>query len=139
MTSKKRINVPKEIGQLKVDVQHIKTRIDSVSANGNPGLEASLRDLYQQNKAIHADVKTMSGQITDLIQVTASDRAWKNWWKAGRELVKESKLLAICRSKAGVYSLLIVILLTLNSITHALGLDLNLQGLFHVISKLLGG
>lgn len=55
-----------DITLLRTDVQDIKELISSVSANGNKGLESSLRDLYSKSSETHNTVKELQTSLGEL-------------------------------------------------------------------------
>jgi len=55
ITREEILDLKSDIAKLKMTTDQIIDRLDNVKANGNPGLEASLVDLYNKSSEIHED------------------------------------------------------------------------------------
>lgn len=116
------------------DVSGIKHTLANVSANGNKGLENSLKDLYTKNNVMHADILEIRKTLVEVLAVTASSRAWKDVTRSFGNLVKSSFMCRILKNKTGKIAVLLLILLVVNSLTHPLGFNIDLESIFKFIT-----
>jgi hypothetical protein len=85
--------------------------LNKVSANGNPGLDNSLKDLYQGQKNIEKKLDSIFALIKPDM-----DRA--NFWKAAKEVYKSSPFFKFHSTKFGMFILIVAILLITNALIH---------------------
>jgi len=93
------------------NIADIQTTLNTVSANGNKGLHASLRDLYEKNSEVHTDLKEIK-----ILLAPALDR--HQWWESTKKVFKTSGIFTIVKSKVGRLVLLLCILLLVNTVLH---------------------
>ena len=142
ITREEILDLKSDIAKLKMTTDQIIDRLDNVKANGNPGLEASLVDLYNKSSEIHEDLKEikcsvtgfveMKVQINSLVDITAGNRAWSEWGKSTKNLFSKSKVLLILRTKYGKIFLGVLSIFIVNSILQAADIGFSLQSLIKV-------
>lgn len=76
--------------------------LNEVSANGNPGLDNSLKDLYQGQKAIQAKLEEIHSAIKPELDKAA-------WWKATKQMVLSSAFYRFHSTKPGFIVLLLMV------------------------------
>ena len=96
-------------------VESIQQTLDNVSANGNKGLSNSMTDIYDKLK--------------DLQHLTEGARARQHFWTSAKELMATAWFLKLFTNKWSFIFVIGFILLLVNSFTHALGIDMNLQSI----------
>ncbi len=139
ITREEILDLKSDIAKLKKTTDQIIDRLDNVKANGNPGLEASLIDLYNKSSEIHEDLKEikysitglteMKIQINSLVEVTASNRAWSEWGKSTRNLMTQSKMFVLLRTKYGKILLGLLSIFIVNSVLQVANIGFSLQNL----------
>ena len=104
--------------------------LNEVSANGNPGLDASLKDLYRGNK----EIKAKLDEIHELIKPDI-DRA--NLWKAIRAVVKTNGFIKFCKTKFGAVVVGIGVILLANAILYPfIGTSITVATLIALVKKI---
>ena len=98
------------------NVDAIKHTLDNVSANGNKGLSASFSDVYSKLK--------------DLEVVTEGARSRAKFWAVLHDVVLTTPLLKPLKYKWGSIIYAAIILLIINTIVHALGVEWDLTAIF---------
>lgn len=93
-------------------VQTIQETLDNVSANGTKGLSASISDVFNK--------------IGDLEKLTEGARARAKFWVVLHSIVENTPLLKPFKSKWGSFFYIILIVLTLNTIMHSVGIDFDI-------------
>lgn len=101
--------------------------LNEVSANGNPGLDNSLKDLYQGQKRIE-------GKLDVIFELIKPDMDRANFWKAGREMLKSSPFFKFHTTKFGFGVLVVAVLLILNALLHPYE---GLAGIFMLVVEFL--
>ena len=90
-------------------------RLDKVSANGSPGLEASLKDIYNKLAEVH----------TQIFKIQAEESA--RWYNMSiSQLMKKSWMKPIW---------IVLAILILNSIGHQYGIGLDLQSILKAFTE----
>jgi archaellum component FlaC len=116
----------KQIKEIKNRTDRVEKGVDfilnRVSANGRPGLENSLKD-------IHSEVKSIASSLTAVLDATKTSRAWTDVRRSVRSLMKESAMGMVLTNKIGRYGTLLVLILTVNSLLHAIDVRLDVQSL----------
>ena len=110
-TPRKRKKVDPHIMMHAVIEKKLSYILNEVSANGNPGLDNSLKDLYQGNK----EIKAKLDEIHQAIQ-PALDKA--AFWNAARAMFKSSRFWQFHTTKFGAAVLAVAVFLILNAILH---------------------
>ena len=106
-----------KLGQTKLELsnQSIIDRLDRVSANGNPGLENSLKDIYAKLKDLHTDVLGVKmAEAAKWYNMTIVDLFKKKWMKP---------------------IWILTALLLVNTILHQFNVKLDMQSIFSSIGK----
>lgn len=111
-----------EIADIKKDVDFI---LRKVSANGRPGLENSLQDIYREVKGLRAD-------LTKVLEATETSRAWSDVRISVATIMKKSLLVALFRHNAVKILSGILSLLFFNSLLHAIGVGLDVQSILRL-------
>jgi DNA repair exonuclease SbcCD ATPase subunit len=106
-------------------VETIQKTLDEVSANGNKGLSASMTDVYNKLK--------------DLESVTEGARARVKFYNVLHDVVSTTPLLKPLKYKWGSVLYAAIILLVVNTVVHALGVQWDLMGIFTWAIGLLKG
>ena len=114
--------------QISSDLDYI---LKKVSANGRPGLDASLKDIFSAQKeiqtALHAMQETMQPEL---------DRsAFK---RAAKKMFESNGFVKFCRTKIGATVVLLIFIVAANSIlTPVLGTALTVQSVWYWAKKVL--
>lgn len=109
------VGLKSDIKLLKKGQDHILHRLDTVSANGNQGLENSLKDIYGKLTTLHQDVIDIkTRENAKWYNMTVSDLMRKKWFKP-------------------IYT--VFILIVINSLFHQFGIGLDLQSIIKLIFK----
>ena len=119
----------KEAEEIKIHAERIE-RVEKglhfilyeVSANGRPGIENSLRDIYAEVKAVRASVDVV-------LDATETSRAWSDVRRALRGIMRKSALASILANKVGRTIVFVLVLLIVNSLLHAIGVSLDVLSL----------
>ena len=94
-------------------VQTIQETLDNVSANGTKGLSASISDVFNK--------------IGDLEKLTEGARARAKFWVVLHSIIENTPLLKPFKSKWGSFFYIVLIVLTLNTIIHSLGVEFDIM------------
>jgi hypothetical protein len=123
---------------LRVGQLQIIKRLDSVAANGNPGLEASFRDIFSKVKETHGDIIGLKSQIAELMHITESSRNWYNMFTAIKKVSNNSVLIRFLKTKGGQIVVLIVGFIVLTSILKFLHINVALPDMMDMVKQLVG-
>lgn len=93
-----------------------------VSANGNKGLEPSLKDIYQMSKANNEMAQQNNAAIAELRAAIQPDLDRTAFWKAGRKMFQSSWFGKLLSSTSGRVFGLIAFLVFLMPLLHAFGI-----------------
>lgn len=91
--------------------QKIEYILNHVSANGNPGLENSLRDLYKGQKEIHS-------KLDEIYTLVKPDLDKAALWKQVKSVYAQSWIAQCFKTKWRATFSLIIILIAIQIITH---------------------
>jgi hypothetical protein len=125
-----------DIAQLKIGQDTILHRLDNVSANGNKGLESSLKDVYGKIAETHTEVLLLKNQITEVLYVTEGPRAWKTLSNSAKKVLSVSPIFKIFKNKMGRIFAIVIALLVLNTILHTLGISWTLQDIIKFVKPM---
>lgn len=124
--------VKNDLDHVKQELSDVKTMLNTVSANGNQGLHASLRDVYGAVKELKAEF----GEFKEYLQPTIDRHMF---WESGKRMLRSSGAFKIFKTKLGTFVAVSIALLVINSIISPLiGSSFTINWLVSVISKVLG-
>ena len=106
--------------------------LNEVSANGNPGLDNSLKDLYKGQKEIKATLQ-------EIITLIKPDMDRANMYKSIREAFKSNGLVKFCQTKIGFAITITIGIVIVNAILHPfIGTGITIAALWELIKKVVG-
>ena len=117
-----------DITQMQDSIEHIRHRIDNVSANGTPGLENSLKDIFGKITLIHTDIQ-------ELKDVTESGRTFREWRAVTKRLL-HLPIFGTLKTKTGKAIWTVILLLVVNTILHTAGIQFDIV---EIVKKVAGG
>lgn len=106
-------------------VYEIQRTLDNVSANGNKGLSASFTDVYNK--------------LTEMQRVTAGARAREKFWSDFGNVINTTSWLKPFRSKWGAVIYIALIVLIVNTVLHALGINFDIGSIFEWLFRIATG
>ena len=99
--------------------------LNEVSANGNKGLDASLKDIHSEVR----EIKTLLQPIMDRHQL----------WISIKRVMDSTWFLRICRTKKGVGIAGLVAFLLINTVLHSLGIVLDIPSILMFFKGIISG
>lgn len=106
--------------------------LNEVSANGNPGLDNSLKDLYKGQKEIKASLQ-------EIITLIKPDMDRANMYKAIREAIKSNGIVRFCQTKVGFAITATIGIIIVNTILHPfVGTGITITALWELVKKVVG-
>jgi len=100
-------------------VQELRKIIEGVSANGKPGLQASLKDMYDKNEEVHTDIKLIKNDIKELNEFIKPKLMREAWWLATQNLFRSTKFFRFATSKFGFALTMFLIVVLINLVSQA--------------------
>lgn len=85
------------------DVAAVQKTINTVSANGNQGLHASLKDLYNKNLELHDEIKGLRGSIESFQKYIEPSLRWHELGVSAKNVWRSSALFRIFNTRLGTF------------------------------------
>ncbi len=98
---------------MKDTITTVQDTLNTVSANGNKGLHASLKDLYAKNTEVHDELK----EIKELMAPAIDRHAL---WASAKRVAQTTWLFKLGAHKAGRYFMWFILIVLLNTVFHGL-------------------
>lgn len=114
--------------QISQDLNYI---LREVSANGRPGLDASLKDIFQGQR----DIKATLAVMQETIQPDMDRSAFK---RAAKKMFDSNEFVKFCRTKVGATVVLVIFVVAANSLlSPVFGTALTVQSVWYWARKLI--
>jgi hypothetical protein len=132
----KEISVRQEA--MKDTITTVQDTLNTVSANGNKGLHASLKDLYNKNNEVHTEIVGLKDDIKSFRDLVQPELDRKAWWISTKKMMKTSALFKMLTTKGGIVIFIFIGWLLANIILHPFGINLGLATLLNLLGYAVG-
>jgi hypothetical protein len=129
-------NIADKQSAMKDTITTVQDTLNTVSANGNRGLHASLKDLYNKNTQVHDEIVGLKIDIRSFRELVQPELDRKAWWVSTKKMLATSTLFKFIRSKFGGMVAVFFVWLFVNIVLHVFtngAVNLGLEWLLRTI------